>query len=122
MILKKGINPYLNWLYKQIDTSLKGENVLKIGAGAGLSKKFISKKKHVCTDILPWIDPMILGGIDSQNLPFPSNSFDSAFAVDTLHHILQPAEAIIELCRVVSPGGNIVIVEPFVSFFIFPNI
>lgn len=116
---KPGIHAYLTWLYKEIEFSLKGNFILEVGAGAGLSSNFMSLKKVVRTDYLPWKIPGIQGAIDAQQLPFSDNSFDSAFALDAVHHIPNPGKAISELCRVVRPGGKIVIVEPFVSYLSF---
>lgn len=116
---KPGIQAYLTWLYKEIEFSLKGNLILEVGAGAGLSGNFMSLSKVVRTDYLPWKIPGIQGKIDAQQLPFSDNSFDSAFAVDAVHHIPNPGRALSELCRVVRPGGKVVIVEPFVSYLSF---
>jgi len=114
-----GINLYLRYLYNKIEENLIGERVLEIGAGAGLSRKFMSRKDCVLTDFLPWGDLKILGSIDAQSLPFSDNYFDSAFALDCIHHISYPALAVAELCRVVRRGGKIVIIEPYVSYLSF---
>jgi SAM-dependent methyltransferase len=114
-----GINSYLTWLYQLIEKSLKGEKFLEIGAGSGLSSKFMHSTQITRTDYLPWNNDLVMGNIDAQNLPFQDVSFDSAFALDAIHHIANPIKALSELCRVVRPGGTIVIVEPYVSYFSF---
>ena len=116
---RPGIHAYLSWLYKEIENALNGELVLEVGAGAGLSSSFISFKNVTRTDYLPWKIHGVQGAIDAQELPFPDDSFDSAFALDAIHHIPNPGKAISELCRVVRPGGRVVIVEPFVSYLSF---
>lgn len=113
----KGIKEYLYFLYNKIEKNLVGSNILEVGSGAGLSSKFLRNKKVLMTDLLPWQKNGIIGNINSENLPFENNSFDSAFAVDAIHHICDPVKAISELCRVVRPGGKVVIIEPYVSFF-----
>jgi len=114
-----GINIYLRYLYNKIEENFIGERILEIGAGAGLSRHFMNRKSCVLTDFLPWDDPKIHGLIDAQSLPFSDDYFDSAFALDSIHHISHPTLAVAELCRVVRPGGRIIIVEPYVSYLSF---
>jgi len=114
-----GINTYLRYLYKKIEDSFIGERILEIGAGAGLSRHFMNKKNCVLTDFLPWDNAKIHGSIDAQYLPFSDDYFDSAFALDSIHHISNPILAVAELCRVVRPGGRIIIIEPYVSYLSF---
>lgn len=47
---------------------------------------------------------------DSENLPFPSNSYDLVLVHDGLHHLDNPSRAIIEMVRVAKKG--IIIIEP----------
>ncbi len=105
--LKPAINAYLTWLYKQIENSLYGNKILEIGAGAGLSKNFMPGKQIQMTDYLPWDLSDVRGSVDAQQLDYPDNSFDSAFALDAIHLIPNPIKAISELCRVVRPGARL---------------
>jgi SAM-dependent methyltransferase len=116
---KPGINYYLRWMYAKIEKNLVGNKILEIGSGPGLSAKFIKKENVTLTDLLYWSNSNVKGNIDATNLPFETNSFDSAFAVDAIHHVSYPVKSIIELCRVVRPGGTITIIEPYVSYFSF---
>ncbi|MEZ4386593.1 MAG: metalloregulator ArsR/SmtB family transcription factor [Candidatus Krumholzibacteriia bacterium] len=57
-----------------------------------------------------------LGGItfqqaDVRTLPFADATFDAAYTSMVLHHLPEPAAAVVELARVVRPGGRVVIVE-----------
>jgi len=45
------------------------------------------------------------------NLPFTEGFFDCIYCVETLEHALDPEAAVGELCRVVRPGGRVVIVD-----------
>jgi malonyl-CoA O-methyltransferase len=45
------------------------------------------------------------------DLPFPDRSFDGAYMVEALEHALVPETAIRELCRVVRPGGPVIIID-----------
>jgi ubiquinone/menaquinone biosynthesis C-methylase UbiE len=44
-------------------------------------------------------------------LPFPSGVFDCAYATESLEHAVDIQAAVAELCRVVAPGGRIVIID-----------
>ena len=48
----------------------------------------------------------------TEHLPFPDGSFDRVLMVDALHHVVDQAETIHELYRVLKPGGRLVIEEP----------
>lgn len=116
---KPAVYFYLKWMYAKIEKNLIGEKILEIGSGPGLSTKFINRNNVTLTDLLFWPNSNVQGNIDATSLPFVTNSFDSAFAVDTIHHISYPDKAIVELCRVVRPGGKIIIIEPYVSLLSF---
>jgi len=48
----------------------------------------------------------------SERLPFATGSFELVITVATLHHITDPdriAETLAEMCRVVKPGGSVVV-------------
>ena len=44
-------------------------------------------------------------------LPFRSEAFDCAYATESLEHAVDIKTAIAEMCRVVKPGGRIVIID-----------
>jgi malonyl-CoA O-methyltransferase len=45
------------------------------------------------------------------SLPFPNAAFDAAYATESLEHAVDIEEAVAEMCRVVRPGGRIVIID-----------
>lgn len=45
------------------------------------------------------------------SLPFAAESFDCAYATESLEHAVDIETAVMELCRVVRPGGRIVIID-----------
>jgi ubiquinone/menaquinone biosynthesis C-methylase UbiE len=44
-------------------------------------------------------------------LPFAGDSFDGAYATESLEHAVDIPRAVAELCRIVKPGGRIVIID-----------
>jgi demethylmenaquinone methyltransferase/2-methoxy-6-polyprenyl-1,4-benzoquinol methylase len=48
----------------------------------------------------------------SEALPFPDESFERVIMVDALHHVHHQSRSVLELWRVVKPGGLILVEEP----------
>lgn len=44
-------------------------------------------------------------------LPFPDDCFDAAYATESLEHAVDVETAVAELCRVVRPGGTVVVID-----------
>ena len=59
---------------------------------------------------------------DADNLPFRTECFDAAIATYVIEHGVQPQKILQEMCRVVRPGGRIVLLGPAWDFpFWTPN-
>jgi ubiquinone/menaquinone biosynthesis C-methylase UbiE len=48
---------------------------------------------------------------DALELPLESSSVDAAFCVMVLHFLAAPERAVAELCRIVRPGGTVILVD-----------
>jgi hypothetical protein len=120
---KPGINEYLTHLYGLVsDEVSNSEKILEIGAGAGISKKFLKKQNVFRTDLFNFPENHVKGGVDSHALLFAGKSYDSTIAIDVLHHLKSPIDSLREMKRVTNfkNGGSIVLIEPYVSLFSFP--
>jgi len=106
---------YTDW-YQQITSQLIAGNTLELGGGSGNLKEF--SPDVICTDIVkvPWLDAVA----DAQSLPFGHKSLSNIVLFDVLHHIENPALFLNEAIRVLTVGGRIIIVEPYVSLLSWP--
>jgi SAM-dependent methyltransferase len=51
---------------------------------------------------------------DGQTFPFEDNSFDSIVCTEVLEHVFKPYEFLLEIHRVLKPGGKALLTSPFV--------
>jgi len=106
---------YTDW-YQQITNQLIDGNTLELGGGSGNLNEFAPDV--ICTDIVkvPWLDAVV----DAQTLPFADECLSNIVLFDVLHHIENPTLFLNEAIRVLTGGGRIIIVEPYVSFLSWP--
>jgi SAM-dependent methyltransferase len=59
---------------------------------------------------------------DAEALPFADSSFDAVISTFALEHAVRPRQMLCEMCRVVHPGGRIVLLGPSWDLpFWYPN-
>lgn len=111
-------------LRKRVCTGLTGD-VLEIGFGSGNNIPFypvqVTKLAAIEPADLGWklaaarlaeaAVPIQRSGLDGQKLPFAEDSFDSALSTWTLCTIPDAAAALLEVHRVLRPGGSFHFVE-----------
>jgi demethylmenaquinone methyltransferase/2-methoxy-6-polyprenyl-1,4-benzoquinol methylase len=96
-----------------------GQSLLDVGGGTGYLASCVADRyaRVVVTDL----SPGMLRVARSRNLetveasalelPFKDEEFDVVLCTDALHHIKQIERAVAEMCRVLKPGGTILIHE-----------
>lgn len=89
---------------------LKNKKVLEVGAGSGLLQDIVDD--YTALEISksarrffhkPFVEA------SATNMPFPDNSFDALWTFRVLEHIPNPEKALLEMRRVVKPGGYILL-------------
>jgi SAM-dependent methyltransferase len=110
------------WFDRLLEGLPRGALVLEAGAGPGLFAPHVRAARPdlrwIALDLIqaPWNDVVA----DAQVLPFRDACFDAVVGVDFIHHLSTPLEFFREVARVLKPGGELRVVEPWVSLFSFP--
>ncbi|MDP6087792.1 MAG: methyltransferase domain-containing protein [Nitrospinota bacterium] len=102
---------YLNW-FGMMASHLRPGRTVELGSGPG---RFAEQCEGViAADIvhLPWLDVVL----DATRLPFGEGAVDNLVMLDVFHH-LDVVAFLDEAGRVLSPGGRVVMIEPYISAF-----
>ena len=107
-------DPYIQELYRYIFERIvaylpAAGRTLEIGSGTGISRQYLGGS--VLTDIVHH-ESLDVNCI-AENLPFAEGSFDAIVLKDSLHHIPDVRKFFGEAARVLSPGGSIIMFEPY---------
>jgi SAM-dependent methyltransferase len=111
-------DPVAKFLSQLHSVVYKNADVLDIGAGAGKNPYNLkgNVRSIVGADLDPRVaeNPMLDSGvvIGGGPLPFADDSFDVIFSIYVLEHISQPAEFVMEIRRVLRPGGVFLALTP----------
>jgi SAM-dependent methyltransferase len=89
---------------------------VELGSGPGFAAEVIPEMQ--LTDVVqaPWHTRQMA----AERLPFAAGTVGALVLFDVLHHLARPAAFFEEACRVLPPGGRVVMCEPFVSPLSFP--
>lgn len=106
---------YRKWysMIKREMTRLPNGAVIEIGTGCGILKEFLPEAFISDIQNTPWNDLCM----DAQKSPIKSESVSSIIMIDVLHHIPDPLEFFAEAERILAPGGCLVMIEPYPTFF-----
>jgi len=103
------------WLYPRLSRNLKGR-VLDIGCGIG--DMLVFRPGAVGADVNPYIvESTKQKGLDvhlivDNRLPFADAVFDTVIMDNVLEHISEPQALLAEICRVLEPGGIVLVGVP----------
>jgi SAM-dependent methyltransferase len=100
----------------------RGSRVADLGCGSGIFTELLRREGYasVGLDISPRLLALggskypgleLIGG-DAENLPFHSESLDGVLLSGLVHHFPDPRRLIVEVCRVLKPGGRFVSFDP----------
>ncbi len=115
------LQPHIPEVLSRIDW--RGKRVLEIGAGVGTDARQLIGKGAIYTGInvdrgsteaiARALRAFSLPGnavqCDATSLGFPDGAFDVVYAFGVLHHIPEVTKAVAEICRVLRPGGELLL-------------
>lgn len=110
------------WFDRLIEGLAPGATVLEVGAGPG----FFAAYAHTVRPDLRWVALDLIAApwnniaADAQFLPFRTGTFDAVVGLDFVHHLSCPLEFFCEAARILKPGAELRVVEPWISPFSFP--
>jgi len=99
---------------------LTDKRVLDVGCGKGRFARVLHERNpgaeiwglDISEEMLRFVPASIHTRAGSMTeLPFADSTFDFAYATESLEHAVDVKRAVHEMCRVVKPGGKLVIVD-----------
>lgn len=99
---------------------LAGKRVADVGCGKGRFARIVRERNPgatvIATDLAEAMLAHVPAGIERcaasmTALPLADGSCDGAYATESLEHAVDIPRAVAELCRIVKPGGRIVIID-----------
>jgi SAM-dependent methyltransferase len=87
---------------------------LRVELGAGVAPVSSTYPEVLATDVVPGegLDRVL----DAQDMDLPDDSVRALYGQNCFHHFPDPLRFLREAERVVSPGGGVVLIEPYYGF------
>ncbi len=117
-----GANIVQSWMHRTLERQWKPsthfKHVLEVGGNVGEHASFVQHKfeSYVVSDLQDVLSPvdresltdrgMIFEIADLRKLPYQNESFDRVLNTCVLHHVDDPEAALLEIRRVLTPGGT----------------
>lgn len=94
-----------------------GMRVLDAGAGECIYRPLFEGCRYVAVDRgvgdAAWNYGRLDARADLEQLPFREGAVDLVLCTETLEHVARPDRVLVELCRVLRPGGTLALSVPF---------
>ncbi|MCE5327940.1 MAG: class I SAM-dependent methyltransferase [Planctomycetaceae bacterium] len=104
---------YRRWYAMIVQRLCPAGPTVELGCGCGNFKEYYPQALATDSFATPWCDRTA----DACNLPFDAASVGNLVLFDVLHHLGVPTAFFEQACRVLAPGGRVVIIEPAVGWF-----
>ena len=118
-----------NWLKKVLMDIPVGMKILDAGAGESQYKKYCDHLEYVSQDYAEYDGIGDSKGIqkesrdyskldivsDITSIPVENETFDVIMCIEVFEHLPNPVDALVELDRVLKPGGKLIMTAPFAS-------
>lgn len=117
------------WVEGKLAEVPAGWRILDAGAGEQAYRKCCSHLRYVSQDFAQYQPAAVGSGLqmgswdygkldivcDITDIPEPDASFDAILCLEVLEHVPDPRAVIVELSRLLRPGGRLIMSAPFCS-------